>query len=100
MLYRCANSFAVWLDMPNAMLTLSAAMVQNDLDSSFRFIPSIDFSRDVLTSQPEHLIVIRDSMSGWTDLGNPARVFDTLKRQQIAPPWLESISRLDKVVAC
>jgi mannose-1-phosphate guanylyltransferase len=75
---------------PNAMLTLSAAVMENDLDSSYGLIPSIDFSRDVLASQPERLLVVRDAVSGWTDLGNPNRVLDTLKRQGIAPAWLES----------
>jgi mannose-1-phosphate guanylyltransferase len=70
---------------PNAMLALSAAILENDLDSCYRSIPSIDFSRDVLASQPERLLVIRDGASGWTDLGNPQRVFDTLIREGIAP---------------
>jgi mannose-1-phosphate guanylyltransferase len=65
--------------VPNAMLALSAGMVENDLDSSFRVMPNVDFSRDVLALQPERLLVIRDSKSGWTDMGNPNRVFDTLK---------------------
>ena len=85
--------------VPNAMLALSAGMVENDLDSSFRVIPNVDFSRDVLALQPERLLVIPDSTSGWTDLGNPDRVLDTLKRQKIASSWLESISRLEKVAA-
>ena len=77
-------------EVPKTMLALSAAILENDLDSSYRSLPSIDFSRDVLASQPERLVVIRDTMSGWTDLGNPKRVFDTLERQRIAPPWLQS----------
>lgn len=83
----------------NAMLTLSAGILSNDLNSSYRLVPSIDFSRDVLASQPEHLVVIRDAMSGWTDLGDPNRVFDTLKRQRIAPAWLESIRGVEMPVA-
>lgn len=80
---------------PNAMLALSAGILENELDSSFRSIPSIDFSRDVLASQPARLLVIRDSTSGWTDLGNPSRVFDTLARERIAPAWLESLRGLE-----
>jgi mannose-1-phosphate guanylyltransferase len=76
---------------PNVMLTLSTGVRASDLDSSYRAIPRVDFSRDVLASQPEHLLVIRDAMSGWTDLGTPNRVFDTLSRQGTAPNWLESI---------
>jgi mannose-1-phosphate guanylyltransferase len=84
---------------PNAMLTLSAGVSENDLDSAYRSIPSIDFCRDVLASQPERLLVIRDAESGWTDLGNPIRVFDTLEREGIAPAWLESIGGVELPVA-
>lgn len=84
---------------PNAMLTLSSGILENDLDSSYRRVPSIDFSQDVLASQPEHLWVIRDARSGWTDLGNPNRVFDILKRQKTAPAWLESIRGSELPVA-
>jgi mannose-1-phosphate guanylyltransferase len=76
---------------PNVMLILSTGIKASDLDSSYRKIPRVDFSRDVLASQPERLLVIRDAMSGWTDLGTPSRVFDTLSRQGTAPNWLESI---------
>jgi mannose-1-phosphate guanylyltransferase len=75
----------------NPMLRLAAGIIENDRDSEYRSIPPIDFSRDVLASRPEHLLVIRDAASGWTDLGNPNRVFDTLAREKIAPAWLESI---------
>jgi hypothetical protein len=80
---------------PNAMLALSAAILEHDLDSCYQSIPSIDFSRDILAS---HTVVMRDGMSGWTDLGNPDRVFDAVKHRRIAPRWLESINRLEKAV--
>jgi hypothetical protein len=32
-------------------------------------IPRVDFSHDVLAFQAERLFVLRDTMSGWTDLG-------------------------------
>ena len=76
---------------PYAMLSLSAGFSDNDLDSSYRAIQNIDFSRDVLTCSPERLLVIRDAASGWTDLGTPDRVVNTVARARIAPPWLESI---------
>jgi len=70
---------------------LSAGIIENDLDSSYRSVPSIDFSHNVLALRSERLLVIRDALSGWTDLRNPNRVLDTLARERIAPPWLESI---------
>ncbi len=85
--------------VPDAMRTLSAGVIDNDLDSSYRSIPSIDFSRDVLASRPEHLLVIRDAVSGWTDLGNPKRVFDTLLREGITPAWLDSMPGADTPMA-
>jgi len=84
---------------PNAMLALSGGILENDLDSCYRSIPSIDFSRDVLASQPGRLLVIRDAVSVWTDLGNPKRVFNTLARERIAPAWLESIRGVETPVA-
>lgn len=84
----------------NAMLALSAAILKNDLDSTFRCRSSVDFSRDVLASQPEHLMVIRDPISGRADLGNPNRVLDTLRRERIAPAWLDSIRGSEKAVVC
>jgi len=84
---------------PNAMLTLSAGIMDDDLDSSYRSIPSVDFSRDVLASRPERLLVMRDALSGWTDLGNPHRVFDTLARERITPVWLESVRGVKLPVA-
>jgi mannose-1-phosphate guanylyltransferase len=83
----------------NSMLRLGAGIIENDLDSAYRSIPPIDFSRDVLASRPERLLVIRDAASGWTDLGNPKRVFDTLARERIAPAWLESIPGVEIPVA-
>ena len=66
-------------------------MVRKRSGFAFRVYRTIDFSRDVLALQPERLLVIRDSTSGWTDLGNPDRVFDTLKRQKIA-----TLTRVDQ----
>ena len=84
---------------PNAMLTLAAGVMDNDLDSSYALTPSIDFSRDVLAARPERLLVIRDSVSGWTDLGNPTRVLDTLAREKIAPAWQESMRGVEMPMA-
>ena len=83
----------------NPMLRLAAGIAENDLDSAYRSTQPIDFSRDVLASRPERLLVIRDAASGWTDLGNPNRVFDTLARERITPAWLESIPGVEMPVA-
>ena len=85
----------LWQAAPNAMRTLSAAVLESDLDSCYRSIPVIDFSRDVLASQTQRLLVIRDAESGWTDLGNPNRVIDTLTREKMTPAWLESLRAVE-----
>ncbi|HTF71489.1 MAG TPA: sugar phosphate nucleotidyltransferase, partial [Edaphobacter sp.] len=85
---------------PNAMLALSAGILENDLGPSYRSIPCIDFSRDVLASWHERLLAIRDAESGWTDVGSPNRVFDTLAGERIAPAWLESIRDPRRRDAC
>jgi len=47
-----------------------------DVDRLYQEIPAVDFSKAVLSRIPERLIVMRDSASGWTDLGSPRRVED------------------------
>jgi mannose-1-phosphate guanylyltransferase len=51
------------------------------VDAIYGAIGSSDFSRDVLASQPERLAVVNLRDSGWTDLGQPARVLDVLARR-------------------
>ena len=82
----------------NPMLRLAAGILENDFVSAYRSTPSIDISRDILASRPERLLVIRDAASGWTDLGNPNRVLDTLAREKIAPRWLGSIRGVETLV--
>jgi mannose-1-phosphate guanylyltransferase len=78
---------------PEAMLTLASGVMNNDLAPSYESVPAIDFSRDVLATRPDRLLVIRSAASGWTDVGNPQRVFATLAREGITPQWLESLHR-------
>jgi mannose-1-phosphate guanylyltransferase len=78
-------------EIPDVMFRMAAALTDNDLDPAYREVRAADFSRDVLAPQPHRLLVLRDAASGWTDLGNPARVFDTLVRHSIEPAWLTRI---------
>jgi mannose-1-phosphate guanylyltransferase len=52
-------------------------------------IPSVDFSRAVLTQMPGRLVVLRDAAAGWTDFGSPRRATDVLLSQGIRPSWLK-----------
>jgi mannose-1-phosphate guanylyltransferase len=46
----------------------------------YQHLPTLDFSRDVLEGQEDRLSVLRVPSCGWTDLGTPQRVAQTLMR--------------------
>jgi len=75
--------------IPDVMFRLAGALT--DLEWAYEQVRTVDFSRDVLAPQPHRLLVLRDAASGWTDLGNPARVFDALVRNSIEPAWLSHV---------
>jgi hypothetical protein len=50
-------------------------------------LPSVDFSRDILAHQAKRLLVLRDSGSGWADLGSPDRVLGILAKDVNQPAW-------------
>jgi mannose-1-phosphate guanylyltransferase len=74
--------------VPDVVLSLNKALVENKLEDAYQAIPVVDFSRQVLAPQPHRLLTVRDTASGWADLGSPARVMDILARNKIQPPWL------------
>jgi mannose-1-phosphate guanylyltransferase len=43
-------------------------------------LPNVDFSRDLLEGQEESLRVVRVPTCGWSDLGTPHRVAETVRR--------------------
>jgi hypothetical protein len=58
-------------------------------------VPSVDFSRQVLTARPDRLAVLPVRGVHWNDLGDPERVLATRRRTQVMPmrePILEPIS--------
>jgi mannose-1-phosphate guanylyltransferase len=73
---------------PDAVAEIAGALARDDLDGAYRDLDMIDFSKDVLSLNTRQLLVAPDAASGWTDLGNPNRVIDTLVRNQIEPEWL------------
>ncbi len=48
-------------------------------------LPSLDFSRDILEDKVSSLCVVRVPPCGWSDLGTPRRVGETLQRLRIRP---------------
>ena len=76
-----------------AMTSMAEAVARGDLQSVYNEIETIDFSKHVLSVDTSGLLVMPDNMSGWADLGNQARVIDTLDRNNIEPAWLREMRR-------
>lgn len=51
-------------------------------------LPGSDFSRDVLMAQPHRLSVVGPLDAGWTDLGQPHRVLQTMAMRGVPRPTL------------
>jgi mannose-1-phosphate guanylyltransferase len=51
-------------------------------------LPPLDFSRDVLAQHPERLAVVGPLDAGWTDLGQPDRVLQTMALRRVPRPKL------------
>ena len=79
--------------IPAAVAQIAGALLRDDLESAYCDMGTVDFSKDVLSLEPRRLLVIPDAASGWTDLGNPGRVIETLVQNQIVPEWLREMHR-------
>jgi mannose-1-phosphate guanylyltransferase len=77
-----------------AMMSIAEAVADGNLDSVYNEIETIDFSKHVLSMEAGGLLVMADNASGWADLGNQARVIDTLDRNNIEPDWLREMRAL------
>jgi mannose-1-phosphate guanylyltransferase len=75
---------------PEVILSINKALEENELDAAYRLIPAVDLSSHVLALHPDRLLAVPDMTSGWVDLGSPARVMDTLARDNIQPAWLHN----------
>jgi hypothetical protein len=75
------------------MARIAQAIVADDLDSVYNEIETMDFSKHVLSVAPRNLLVMPDGASGWADLGNQARVINTLDRHEMEPEWLREMRR-------
>jgi hypothetical protein len=77
--------------VPNVTDIVAAGIAVGDLGCAYHEVRSVDFCREVLAPLPHRLLTVRDVASGWTDLGTPDRVIDTLLRNGIEPGWLEEV---------
>jgi hypothetical protein len=60
--------------------TTSPGMEDRALDGLYLGLPRANFSDEVLSARPSNLAVMRARGLGWTDLGEPERVFSMLLR--------------------
>jgi mannose-1-phosphate guanylyltransferase len=86
------GSAATFLDLvcsevPDVVLLVTRAQADNDLVANYGRLQSVDFSRDFLAHQANRLLVLRDSGSGWADLGSPDRVLGLLAKNVNQPAW-------------
>ena len=86
------GSAATFLEMlcfvvPDVVVSMTRALADHNLAPTYAQLPTVDFSRDILSHQVERLMVIRDSGSGWADLGSPHRVLKLLAKNANQPAW-------------
>jgi mannose-1-phosphate guanylyltransferase len=74
-------------EVPEVVLSVTRALADRELSPTYGRLPSLDFSRDILSVQAKRLLVLRDSGSGWTDLGSPDRVLGLVASQVNQPAW-------------
>jgi mannose-1-phosphate guanylyltransferase len=74
-------------EVPEVVLSVTRALADSDMARTYAQLPIVDFSREVLTHQANRLLVLRDSGSGWADLGSPNRVLGLLAKNVNPPAW-------------
>lgn len=52
---------------------------------------NVDFSRDILAHQANRLLVLRDSSSGWEDLGSSGGVLGLLAKNVNQGAWFPQV---------
>ena len=88
---------AAWLDMANRALgdlawPLSESLLWKGEElvlpgHTYHATPTLDFSRDVLSSQTQMLLALDPGFTGWNDLGEPDRVMRVLQKTGLTPRW-------------
>jgi mannose-1-phosphate guanylyltransferase len=58
----------------------------------YSWLPEINFSHKVLATRPQDLSVMKVDDVGWSDLGEPSRVLQTLGRMGLQTEWARSAS--------
>ncbi len=79
-------------EVPEVVLSVTRGLADDELASTYAQLPNVDFSRDILSRQAKRLLVLRDSGSGWADLGSPDRVLGLLAKNMNQPAWFRQAS--------
>lgn len=74
-------------EFSTAALLLGTPVESLVLDQLYAETASTNFSHEVLESRPDDLSVMKVSEVGWTDLGEPKRVFSTLHSLGLQTQW-------------
>jgi hypothetical protein len=61
----------------------------------YRVLPSLDFSKDVLTGQEASLQLVSVPACGWSDLGTPIRLERTLRRLDKQPRLISQSAQVE-----
>lgn len=67
-------------EMRYIVSSMDSSMRSARLAQLYEQVPTLDFSRDILQRSPEMLRVMTVPACGWTDLGTPKRVLQTVSR--------------------
>ena len=57
--------------------------------SLYERVPSVSFSRRVLSAETDQLVVLRLNQVGWSDLGDPGRAFMAARETGYEPGWIQ-----------
>jgi mannose-1-phosphate guanylyltransferase len=72
--------------VPRLVDAVERAVDSGDLTPGYTDLEALDFSRAVLAAQSRRSLVLCDGESGWTDVGTPERVVETLIRNGLETP--------------
>jgi mannose-1-phosphate guanylyltransferase len=67
-------------EMRHILTSMDPRMRRARLAELYEQLPALDFSRDILQRSPEQLRVLTVPPCGWSDLGTPQRVVQTVNR--------------------
>jgi mannose-1-phosphate guanylyltransferase len=71
-------------EMRHIVTSPASALGRGRLAQLYDDLPALDFSRDILQRSPELLRVMTVPPCGWSDLGTPRRVVQTVRRFSVA----------------